>query len=443
MADPVRIGIVLSGTAPAMTLMSGALLAFDQLNVPIDVISTTGVGALVGMIYLAPKTGTRQEALRALPNLFVSDWLYRFVPINFKVFYKYGSFAEKFYELRKALPQFPLEPDDPNPLKRFLNDWVQLWATALTPPSTETVRKGFMSHVPLVEDLVNFDALHASSNPAFFLNAFSLETRRLQIYQRAEITPELYNGAQSMFMMFPPVRVGSHLRPPPQPAAPATAPSDLLTTGATHDPTGLEAIWTMQSRNELWGVLALDPLTECFWREPTGAYDAFQLMLMNPVLAFQQLLYALYAKSEQLVNQSTSAMPIKLPRLYVIPPDIKPADRPRMLKWTHENALALQEAGRQAALPLANAIGAHRSDPSALESALAEFRHATRFLKESSRSSQLLNTFSPAFTNFDSFIRGINTPPEHGFGCAIREGGSCDCGADARRQDGGAGRGSQ
>jgi predicted acylesterase/phospholipase RssA len=436
MADPLRIGIVLSGTAPAMTLMSGAMLAFAECGVPIDVISTTGVGALVGMLYLAPKTGTPQQALRALPNLFVSDWLYRFVPINFKVFYKYGSFAEKFYELRKSLPKFPLEPDDPSPLKRFINDWVQLWATALTPASSETASKGFMSHVPLVEDLVNFDALQASLTP-FYLNAFSLETRRLRIFKNKEITPEVYNGAQAMFMMFPPVRVGSHLIPPPQ--APGTgeppAPSDLLTTGATHDPTGLQAIWTMQTRDELWGVLALDPLTECFWREPTAAYDAFQLMLMNPILALQQLMFALYARSEQLLNQPNNTVPLRLPRLYVIPPDIKPADRPRILKWTHENAVALQEAGRVAALPLAIAL-ADRSNPANLETKLAPYRYAARFLAPDSRSAQFLNAFRPAFSNFGAFIDGINTPRDHLSGCATRRGETCDCGYDARRQPG-------
>src|SRR6266496_3829906 len=104
MANGPRIGIVLSGTAPAMTLMSGAMLAFDEYNVKFDVISTTGVGGLIGMLYLAPKGKTRKQALSDLPNLFVSDWLYGVVPINFKVFHKYSPLASTFYELRKSLP---------------------------------------------------------------------------------------------------------------------------------------------------------------------------------------------------------------------------------------------------------------------------------------------------------------------------------------------------
>jgi predicted acylesterase/phospholipase RssA len=188
MANGLRLGIVLSGTAPAMTLMSGAMLAFAKHNVTFDVISTTGVGALIGMLYLAPKNGkTPEEALRELPNLFVSDWLYRLVPMNFKVFHKYGPFAERFYQLRKSLPKFPLAPDDPNPVKRFMNDWMELWATALTPRSYQSSTKGLMSHVPLIDDLVEFPKLKAMQpQTRFYVNAFSLYSKRLRFF---DMTP--------------------------------------------------------------------------------------------------------------------------------------------------------------------------------------------------------------------------------------------------------------
>ena len=104
-------GIVLNGTAPAMTLMSGAMIAFAEQGVQFDTISATGAGGLVGMLYLAPKGGKKPvDALRELPNLFVSDWLYRLFPVNFKVFQKYGPFAEHFWELRKRLPQTTWRP---------------------------------------------------------------------------------------------------------------------------------------------------------------------------------------------------------------------------------------------------------------------------------------------------------------------------------------------
>jgi len=402
MAKATGIGIVLSGTAPAMTLMSGAMLAFAERDVEFDVISTTGVGGLIGMLYLAPKGGDRKKALRELKNLFVSDWLYRLMPINFKVFHKFSSLAPTFYQLRKSLPRFTIAPEDPSELKRLFNDWMELWATVLTPASQAFSREAFMSHVPLVEDLVDFPKL-ANSKTNFYLNAFSLATRRLRIFDHKQVTPDIYNGAQAMFMLFPPVATDH----------------DLLTTGATRDPTGLQAIWSSSGeRAKLWGVLALDPLTQCFWRKPTDAYDAFQLMLMNPVVALQQFVYALYARTDALVNglpansppaiAPMSNAPITLPRLFGIPvTTLAQADGPRMLKWTHENAVALQDAGYRAALPFAERLATHAEDTDALRQSLATFRFATKFLTPEAqpRSQQVLRgIFSPMLDNFGYVI---------------------------------------
>lgn len=397
------VGIVLSGTAPAMTLMSGAMLAFAERDVEFDVISTTGVGGLIGMMYLAPRGGDRRKALRELPNLFVSDWLYKVVPINFKVFQKYSSLAPAFYRLRKALPQFTIPPEEPAELKRLFNDWLQLWATALTPFSHEFVRETFMSHVPLVQDLVDFDKLKTSTTK-FYLNAFSLASRRLRIFDHTQLTPDIYNGAQAMFMLLPPV----------------ATEHDLLTTGATRDPTGLQAIW-IKERDNLKGVLAMDPLTRCFWRKPTDAYDAFQLMLMNPIVALQQFVYGVYAKTDALVNglpaNSPAAIepmdpaPVKVPRLFGMPVAIVKGDEPTILKWTHANAVALQDAGYRAALPVAERLATHATDTDALVQSLSSFRFAAKFLtpEVQPRSQQFLEgIFGPMFDNFTEYMNWIN-----------------------------------
>jgi hypothetical protein len=394
MATAKGMGIVLSGTAPAMTLMSGAMLAFAERDVEFDVISTTGVGGLIGMLYLAPRGGDRKKALRELKNLYVSDWLYKAVPMNFKVFHKYSALAPTFYRLRKALPRFSIAPEDPSELRRLFNDWMELWATVWTPASYDVVRQAFMSHVPLVQDLVDFDKLKTSTT-RFYLNAFSLASRRLRIFDQAQMTPDIYNGAQAMFMLFPPVATDH----------------DLLTTGATRDPTGLQTIWTKERAN-LQGVLALDPLTRCFWRKPTDAYDAFQLMLMNPIIALQQFVFAMYAKTDALVNAPASSSPaagagIKVPRLFGIPVTIAPGDEPRMLKWTHSNAVALEDAGYRAARPVAERLATHTADTDALVQALAPLRFATKFLTAEAqpRTQQFFDgIFAPTFTHYDKMI---------------------------------------
>jgi hypothetical protein len=406
MATGLRIGIVLSGTAPAMTLMSGAMLAFAERNVTFDVISTTGVGGLIGLLSLAPRGQSPRKALEALPNLYVSDWIHRFFPVNFKTFHKHGPFAPRFYEARKKLPRFEVAPDEPAELRRLFNDWVQLWATALTPTSLDIQHKGLMSHVPLVDDLVDFDKLKAAAGATtFYLNAFSLWTRRLRIFDNQTVTPDVYNGAQAMFMLFPPVRIG------PDPAT--GVGSDLLTTGATRDPTGLQAIWTR--RPQLDAVLVLDPVTQSFWREPENAYDAFQLMLMNPIATLQQLMLAFYSEVDHNANQKPWPAPalagVPVPRLYGIPLPIEPSYYPRMLDWTHTNAITLQKIGYEAARPFATALATASTDVERM-SFLESFRLFQTLLQPRSR--QFLRLFAPTFEHFEHFERFIHVA--RGFG---------------------------
>ena len=72
-----RIGIVLSGYAPAMTLMSGAMLGFMDKGIEFDAISTSGPGALVGLLAIAPNRKSPREALEDLPNLYTGDLFHK------------------------------------------------------------------------------------------------------------------------------------------------------------------------------------------------------------------------------------------------------------------------------------------------------------------------------------------------------------------------------
>jgi NTE family protein len=347
----LRIGIVLSGWAPAMTLMSGVMLGFLDAGLRIDVVSTSGIGGLIGLLYLAPKGRTPIEALKELPNLFVSDILYRFVPFNFKLFYKNSPFAQLAYELREHLPKIPVDPDSASPVARFINDGMELVATALTPPSVESYRNALLSQISMLEELVDFDRLRDPAlTQRFYLNAFDLSDQAQRIFANTagrdpHVAADAFRAAQAMFLLFPPERVRGR----------------VFTTGATHDPTGLQAIW-LKEKNKLDMVIALDPLGPAIWRHPVSIHDASQLMLLNPIVALQALLLALYAGTEFAVNPLTlSSAPLKLPRLYRIPFDLAPCRilpeyYPQMLEWTHANAVTLERVGYCAARDFADRL---------------------------------------------------------------------------------------
>jgi predicted acylesterase/phospholipase RssA len=334
-----RIGIVLSGWAPAMTLMSGAMLGFMDAGIEFKVISTAGVGALIGLLSLAPKHGTPKEALAELPNMFVSDILYAALPINFKMFHKFGPFAKPMHDLRNRVPRIKLDPKAASPFGRLLNDWVDLAFCAMTPSTFEPKSAGLMSPGPEIDDLVNFTALRGAAR-RFYLNAFNLDERTLEIFDNATTNADAYRAAEALPLLFAPQRMAN---------------GDLYTTGATHDPTGLQAIW-LKHREDLDAVIMLDPMARAIWREPINIHDAFQLMLMNPIIALQVLISTLYAKTECLAENIRQQRPqVTLPKLYYVPFDIDREYYPSMLKWSHSNAVILEKIGRDAALAFAAA----------------------------------------------------------------------------------------
>jgi NTE family protein len=85
----------LSGGAPVLTFMAGALVALDERNVKFDVVSASGAGMLVGLLYAAPAggPGKRQEALKNTVDMGVSDQIYDRFPVNFKVFHISPAFT--------------------------------------------------------------------------------------------------------------------------------------------------------------------------------------------------------------------------------------------------------------------------------------------------------------------------------------------------------------
>ena len=81
-----KTALVLGGGAPNSALMAGALAAFEERGVRFDVVSTSGAGALVGLLWLAPKGASPGAALRNWVNAYVDDTIYGLFPVNYKVF---------------------------------------------------------------------------------------------------------------------------------------------------------------------------------------------------------------------------------------------------------------------------------------------------------------------------------------------------------------------
>ncbi len=132
-----RTALVLGGGAPNSALMAGALAAFEERGVQFDVVSTSGPGALVGLLWLAPKNASPGDALRNWVDAYVDDTIYDLFPVNYKVFFKPGGPAEQYRTWLNGLPgmQRILDESRVDGWGRLWRDWAQLVFATLSPTS--------------------------------------------------------------------------------------------------------------------------------------------------------------------------------------------------------------------------------------------------------------------------------------------------------------------
>jgi predicted acylesterase/phospholipase RssA len=328
---PPRLGVTVSGGAPTIHLAAGALCAFHEQGVQFEVVATAGAGALPGLLYVAPRNGDPEEALRRVVNLNVHDALYYMIPSNFKVFHKYGPFSQWFWQLGQTFHR-PLPADRfRNAATRLYNDWVDLVTAAITPTTLNYRSRSVLTRIKVINDLVDWNALRSYPGE-FFLNAFSFKDRRLEQFDKNKLSPEAFYAALAMPWLY----------------APTEYRGVYYTEGASHDPAGLLALYgdAGPRTDKVDAVIVLDTIGPDLWTDPESVYEALQLTIMDPIVTLSESLSALVAMEEYKLNRGQA----RLPKIYRLPFDVANWDRGRLLEWSYENALALWEAGHRSAL---------------------------------------------------------------------------------------------
>src|SRR5262245_6970379 len=85
--------VVMSGGAPMSPLMAGFLFALWKRGKTFRNFHTSGAGALMALLSIAPRKRTPGEALEGWAENGVADDIYQSFPINFKLFRKPGPFT--------------------------------------------------------------------------------------------------------------------------------------------------------------------------------------------------------------------------------------------------------------------------------------------------------------------------------------------------------------
>jgi len=328
-----RKGVIVSGGAPTLHLGAGALCAFKERGVNFDVIATSGAGALPGLLYMKPNKVDPATALRNVVNMNVHDAIYDLIPSNYKVFFKYGPFAQIFYQIGQAFPHHY-----ETPWQRLISDGIDLVTAAITPTTLTYRSKAVLSRVQVVNDLVDWPGL-SSAPQDFFLNAFNLTTQKLEVFDKQTMTPDAFYAALAMPWLYPPT--------------PRVPNGPLYTEGASHDPSGIEAVLMNDSPDKLAGVewiALLDTIGPDVWTDPGSLYEALELAIMDPIVALAETVAALYAVQEVYFNEF--AVPrIPLPKLYRLPFQLPDWERGKLLEWSYSNAVTLWNAGYDAVQP--------------------------------------------------------------------------------------------
>lgn len=196
--------LMLGGGAPTLTLQAGALAALDEKGVEFDMIAAAGAGMVIGLLYAAPKDGDRQKALQNTREMGVHDAIYRYFPVNFKIFHKPGTFANAYREWLRSF--MPLPTPGQNDLARFWSDWTSLMFATWCPSDLGQTSTGLCEHAPWIEDVVDFEALKHYKGE-FYINAYCIDDQKIETFSKNDITPAHFRAALAFPLIYPPFKV--------------------------------------------------------------------------------------------------------------------------------------------------------------------------------------------------------------------------------------------
>lgn len=258
--------LFLGGGAPNFTLMSGALLALHQKGIRFDIISMAGAGAVVGLLYVAPKDLTVEEALENTVNFGISDPIYDLFPVNYKTFTKWGPSADRFNAWWFSLPQVKAATQQcgMTPEQKLQADWLLFLGAMLCPSDLSYASLGLCEHPHFIDNLIDFDKLPEVEQD-IEINAFRLRDQTVVDFSKEAITVDHLRAALSFPFIYPPYRIGD----------------DYYYEGAAFqciNPARLNP-------EKIDHFVVLQPMASHQIRSPRNLWDAYSQSVMMPVAA--------------------------------------------------------------------------------------------------------------------------------------------------------------
>jgi NTE family protein len=353
--------LLLGGGAPNMALMAGTLLAFHDRAVKFDVISTSGAGAVVALLWLAPKGRSPEAALRNIVNLSVSDPIYQGFPVNYKVFNKPGAYADFYRYWLGLLPGMSslLDQYEKSMIQRWFSDLVQLGFATFCPSDLNPFSFGLCAPLPFIDGVIDFTKVKSMAPPYFYVNAYNVDALRMDDFAKDVITADHIRAALGFPFIYGPFRLGEH----------------RYYEGAVVDCVNYKDV--TQKHPGLETLVVLDVLgAPSLIRPPRNLYDSWVLSMIIPLVSNAQddteLFMLKYNNGHYLKRDGATRDLLKVEY------DIPDAHLIETLDWSVSNANRLfdigYKAGEQLCRDYPEALGLGGEAPSAL----APVKRATR-----------------------------------------------------------------
>ncbi|HUI95551.1 MAG TPA: patatin-like phospholipase family protein [Xanthobacteraceae bacterium] len=355
--------LVLGGGAPNFTLMSGALLALHEQGVFFDVIYMAGAGAVVGLVYLAPKGLTPAEALLNTMNYGISDQIYAAVPVNYKLFNKGGPSAEVFRDYWSSLPpvQAAMHQYGMNDQQKLAADMLLFTGAVACPSDVNYFSKGVCAHVPFIEGVVDFDKLKTIPQQ-YYLNAYCIDDEQSVEFVKPYVDLHHFRAALSFPYIYPPYQIDGK----------------YYYEGASVDCLNLiAAMHEERAKNDIDTIVVLDVLRSFLIQRPRNLWDAYARSIIVPIVASAEKeleMFLHWVETGHIVKKVPPYIPEKLHAVLhtqehakkITPPPLKAyllrypipdQQKPYALDWSKSNLETLFSVGYSAGKTFLSAYG--------------------------------------------------------------------------------------
>jgi len=206
----MKKALLLGAGGPLGALEAGALIALDEKGVKFDVISGACIGSIIALAYASPNNMSGREALNKwIENTPISDFIYGFLPVDYKIFLKdlgiFNPFVDNFLSksISFYLSFFPKENKDE--IQKFIIDFITLSLVSLLPNFTTPYSLGVSR---IAEDafktIIDFEKLKNLKSPKVYINALNITRKEVQTFSNSQITPEILAAGSSLFFLVSP-----------------------------------------------------------------------------------------------------------------------------------------------------------------------------------------------------------------------------------------------